>query len=140
MRKLALLSCLLALPAQAQVPSWIACSHTRTDEKLVEVRVALIEAGATSDGKQYGKDPVVFKAPLKTQVAVFEPVAVATKIIGMRFTCVWLMPPPLTRDVSIRTHYWEKPLSASVGAVPKLTVTVVETAPGLWRAFIGKAP
>ena len=129
-----LLLFLLALPAFAQDIGWAACSHTRTDEKLVSVRVSFMV------GDEEWSYRTLSGASLKTQVLTFKQAVAPTPLDGMKLDCR-ISHPELSRPARHFVHMpWKAPIVIPAGVSPKLAINVVETSPGLWRAYIGKAP
>lgn len=132
MRFLAALLYLLAGSAGAQVDSWLYCDHTRTDEKLVKVHVALM-VGAI---ERFKKD----LPTLTSQVVEFDAYTASVKVTAMRLVCSWQMPglPPDKHNVISNTMPFLESIPIAAGARPRLGVSVVEREPGLWQAGIGR--
>lgn len=140
MKYIILAAALIAGTASAQIPGYLDCFHTRTDETLVLVRVALLEPAKTGRGRQYGDPRELTGANIKTQVVTFDEAGVATKIIGFRLTCAWEMPSPIDYHEFTFTQYWEATnhIPIAVGVNPGLGVLVEEPGPSLKKVTIGK--
>lgn len=145
MKKLGLLGALallLAFPAHAQIVGWIDCRHLRTDEKFGYIKVALMDGNleVRSATRHFGAPPLV----TGRNEIIFREIEGPAQVTGMRLACeIYSFPGSgIKTEETEYTVNWEKALAVPDGVKvkPALALTLVEVTPGLWRAFIGKAP
>lgn len=139
MRSLIFLA-LIASPATAQVVGWADCRHTRTDEDMVLVQIALMNGKV----ERWSGDVTLPKTKAPGVTLQFEAKPLNYTITGMRIECSFDLPasPELEGIDHATTLRWRAihHIKVPAGVGPKFGVNIVETSPGLWRAFIGKAP
>lgn len=131
MRGAALGLLLLCYPVHAQNIGWAECSYTRPDEKIVEVRVSLIDV----EGNVYSYRTLK-GASLKSQVVTFTAPKAEIALGGMQLDCRYEMP-GLKSFTNKQIPMWLEPIKFPAGQAPRLGV-VVDDSTGFRRVAIGK--
>lgn len=127
--------CALPTGTYGQVAGWAQCSHTRTDERLLAVIIALTDGDA--EERHAALD--MTKEPNGVKVVEFAVGKSEFTVTGMRLTCVFLMPDPALKNITQSTTVnWAKPIRIRAGGATRLSVLIEEPEPGLRRVTIGR--